>query len=68
MNYKNLFKQCPYCHRTFNLRAADGHIEVCQNSRYRAKPPPSAEVIQRKHSERKLALLKSTGNKVLNKS
>lgn len=41
-------KVCPYCNRRFNEKAAERHIPICENTRNRAKPPPSKSELMQK--------------------
>jgi len=46
--------------RTFNLNAAERHIEHCKDSRHRPRPPPSKAEIENKTNKRKASVLRNT--------
>lgn len=47
-------KVCPHCQRTFNIKAAERHIEKCAEIVHRPKPPPTKEEIEEKKVARML--------------
>lgn len=51
-------QQCPFCKRNFNEVAAKRHIPICENTRNRAKPPPSKQELMQQRINRKNDQLK----------
>lgn len=51
-------QQCPFCKRNFNEVAAQRHIPICENTRNRAKPPPSKQELMQQRINRKNDQLK----------
>ena len=54
--------QCPHCKRQFNEFAAMRHIPICENTRNRARPPPSKQQVMQQHLNRKSDQLKKPRN------
>mmetsp|Transcript_2602 Transcript_2602/g.4363 ORF Transcript_2602/g.4363 Transcript_2602/m.4363 type:complete len:113 (-) Transcript_2602:1288-1626(-) len=56
-------KECPFCLRKFLEHVAERHMPVCEKTKYRAKPPPTKDQVEKKKDLRRSIHLKMASPK-----